>query len=68
MENNKKYNIVSIFSGGMGLDLGLEKAGLTTSVCVEWDKLACQTIRMNTSIPVIEGDINDVSTADILKT
>ena len=66
MENNKKYNIVSIFSGGMGLDLGLEKAGLTTSVCVEWDKLACQTIRMNTSIPVIEGDINDVSTADIL--
>jgi len=66
MGNNKKYNTVSIFSGGMGLDLGLEKAGLTTAVCVEWDKLACQTIRINTSIPVIEGDINNVSTTDIL--
>ena len=67
MESNKKYNIVSIFSGAMGLDLGLEKAGLNTAVCVEWDKLACQTIRTNTNIPVIEGDINDVSTEDILK-
>lgn len=63
---DKKYNVVSIFSGAMGLDLGLEKAGLTTSVCVEWDKLACQTIRINTDIPVIEGDINNVSTQDIL--
>lgn len=32
------------------------------------DKLACQTIRANTTIPVIKGDINKVSTDDILKT
>lgn len=57
MVNSKKYNVVSIFSGGMGLDLGLEKAGLHTAVCVEMDKLACETIRTNTTIPVIENDI-----------
>ncbi|MEY4905864.1 MAG: cytosine-specific methyltransferase [Bacteroidota bacterium] len=68
MKNSNEYNIVSIFSGAMGLDLGLEKAGLNTAVCVEWDKLACQTIRTNTNIPVIEGDINNISVENILKT
>lgn len=61
-----KYNVVSLFSGAMGLDLGLEKAGLHTAVCVEMNKLACETIRANTSIPVIENDITKVSTAEIL--
>lgn len=51
----------------MGLDLGLEKAGLHTAVCVEIDKLACQTIRENTSIPVLEGDIAQISTEEILQ-
>jgi DNA (cytosine-5)-methyltransferase 1 len=62
------YNVVSLFSGAMGLDLGLEKAGLHTAVCVEMDKLACQTIRENTTIPVIERDISKVTTDEILKT
>ncbi len=66
MVENNKYNVVSIFSGAMGLDLGLEKAGLNISVCVEMDKLACQTIRENTIIPVIENDINKVTTEEIL--
>lgn len=69
MVNGKaKYNIVSLFSGAMGLDLGLEQAGLHTAVCVEMDKLACQTIRENTTIPVIEGDISKVTTDEILQT
>lgn len=69
MVNEKaKYNVVSLFSGAMGLDLGLEKAGLHTAVCVEMDKLACQTIRENTTIPVIEGDISKVTTDEILQT
>lgn len=58
VKNNNQYNVVSIFSGAMGLDLGLEKAGLNVAICVEMDKLACQTIRENTQIPVIENDIN----------
>lgn len=68
MVETKRYNVISIFSGGMGLDLGIEKAGLNIAVSVEMNKLACETIRANTSIPVIEGDINKVSTEEILTT
>ncbi len=60
------YNTISLFSGAMGLDLDIEKAGFKIRVCVEKDKWAAQTIRANTSIPVIERDINDVPTDEIL--
>lgn len=60
------YNTISLFSVAMGLDLGIEKAGVKIRVCVEKDKWAAQTIRANTSIPVIERDINDVPTDEIL--
>lgn len=60
------YNTISLFSGAMGLDLGIEKTGFKIRVCVEKDKWAAQTIRANTSIPVIERDINDVHTDEIL--
>ena len=53
------YNVISLFSGAMGLDLGMEKAGLNVRVCVEMDKIACRTIRSNTDIPLIEKDINN---------
>lgn len=66
VNKSTKYNVVSLFSGAMGLDLGLEKAGLHTAVSVEINKLACETIRENTTIPVIENDIAKVSTEEIL--
>lgn len=62
-----KYNAISLFSGAMGLDLGIEAAGFDIKVCVEMDHWAAETIRINTSIPVIERDINDVSSEDILR-
>lgn len=62
-----KYNAISLFSGAMGLDLGVEAAGFDVRVCVEMNKWAAQTIRKNTDIPVIEKDINEVSTTEILK-
>ena len=68
VNGTSKYNVVSLFSGAMGLDLGLEQAGLHTAVCVEMNKLACETIRENTSIPVIENDITKVTTEEILQT
>ena len=52
----------------MGLDLGVEAAGFNIRLCVEMNKWAAQTIRQNTDIPVIEKDIRDVSTDDILST
>ena len=55
-----KIKFISLFSGAMGLDLGLELAGFDCSGCLEMDKHACETIRRNRPcIPVIEGDIRD---------
>lgn len=62
------YNAISLFSGAMGLDLGVESAGFTIRVCVEMDKYAALTIRKNSTIPLIEKDINNVTTEDILNT
>ncbi len=64
----KQLNAISLFSGAMGLDLGVEKAGFDIRVCCEMNKVACQTIRKNSDIPVIEGDITSVSTDEILRT
>ncbi|MEI7645679.1 MAG: DNA cytosine methyltransferase, partial [Chloroflexales bacterium] len=38
---------ISLFSGGMGLDLGLEMAGFESAVYVEKDQDAVQTIKLN---------------------
>lgn len=62
-----QYNAISLFSGAMGLDLGIEKAGFNIRVCVEMDKWAVETIKRNTDIPVCEGDINNIPTNEILK-
>lgn len=66
MDISPKYKAISLFSGAMGLDLGIERAGFDIRVCVELDKLATETIRLNTSIPVIQNDINNVTTKEIL--
>jgi DNA (cytosine-5)-methyltransferase 1 len=68
LAKGKKLKVVSLFSGALGLDLGLEKAGFEIAVCVEYDHQACETIRANTKIPVIEKDINDVTVEEILST
>jgi DNA (cytosine-5)-methyltransferase 1 len=62
----KQLNAISLFSGAMGLDLGVERAGFNIRVCCEMNKVACQTIRKNSNIPVIERDITLVPTEEIL--
>ena len=53
---------VSLFSGGMGLDLGLEHAGFEPLVCNEIDASAVQTIRRNRpSVPVVSESIAEVT-------
>ena len=64
-ENQMK--IISLFSGAGGLDIGFDQAGFETSVMVEFDPACCRTLRKNMpNTPVIEGDINQVSTKQIL--
>ncbi len=62
----KKLKAISLFSGAMGLDLGIEKAGIDIRLCVEMNKQAASTIRNNTNIPVIDRDITSIPTAEIL--
>jgi DNA (cytosine-5)-methyltransferase 1 len=54
----EKPLVLSFFSGGMGLDLGLEQAGLPASLCVELDRWCCETIRANRpDLAVLEQDV-----------
>lgn len=62
----KKYRVMSLFSGGMGLDLGLEQTGrFETVVCIEKEKAFCDTIQLNQSkgrlsrkLKILEADIS----------
>ncbi|HHW8766266.1 TPA: DNA cytosine methyltransferase [Salmonella enterica] len=63
--SSKKF--ISLFSGAMGLDLGLEEAGFETVVCVEQDKAALKTIKTNKpSLAVFEGSIVDCTGSDLI--
>lgn len=73
--SQKKYNVISLFSGGMGLDLGLEQTGrFRTTACVEKEHAFCDTIRVNCragrldpDLQVFEGDISNFTPDDLLK-
>jgi DNA (cytosine-5)-methyltransferase 1 len=59
---------VSLFSGAMGLDLGLEAAGFRTSVALEMNRTAVETIKLNKAqLPIIDKKIEDVKTKEILE-
>jgi len=60
--------IISLFSGAMGLDIGLEKAGFKTLVALEMNKTAVATIKLNKpGLPVIDRDIALVESDELLK-
>lgn len=60
--------VISLFSGAMGLDLGLEAAGFQTAVAVEINAFAVRTMQENKpDLPVIHRGIEEVSTQEILE-
>ncbi len=69
-----KYSVVSIFSGAMGLDIGLEQTGRFQVVaCVEKEHAFCETIRANRRagklhprLVVFERDIGGMEPGEIL--
>jgi len=69
-----KYKVISLFSGGMGLDLGLDSTGHYELVaCVEKEKVFCDTIRANVAagkvnpkLKVFQCDISELDPAAVL--
>jgi len=70
----KKFTTISLFSGAMGLDLGLERTGrFRLLACVEVEPIFCDTIRLNRSrgrlfkgMKVFEEDITRLDPITVL--
>lgn len=57
----RPYRSIELFAGGGGLALGLEKAGFQEVLLNEWDRDACETLRLNrANWNVMEGDVANV--------
>lgn len=70
----KKLKVISLFSGGMGLDLGLKETGrYKLLACVEKVPAYCETIRLNRSagrlpksLKIYEGDISNIDPYEVM--
>lgn len=63
-----KPTVVSLFTCGMGMDLGFEKAGLETVYTNDIAEFACNTVRANRpKILCDNGDITDIPSSEILR-
>ncbi len=59
------YEAISLFSGAMGLDLGLEKAGINIKICQDFDMSCYRTMLINNK-PAMSGDILYIDSNTIL--
>ena len=75
MSTTKRYSTVSLFSGAMGLDFGLESTGrFRLLACVEKAPPFCSTIRLNQNagrlpedLRVYEEDISGLSPQQVMR-
>jgi DNA (cytosine-5)-methyltransferase 1 len=68
IEKSKYHNVISLFTCGMGMDLGFEKAGFRTVYANDIEKFACATIKKNKpNLACDEGDITEIPTPEIIK-
>ena len=63
----KKIRALSFFSGAMGLDIGLEKAGIDVILACESEKFIRETIKLNRPKIKLLEDINNYSAKEIRK-
>ena len=66
--SKKSPKVISLFTCGMGMDLGFEMAGFKTVYANDIAKFACDTIRHNREgINCDLGDITNIKSSEILK-
>jgi DNA (cytosine-5)-methyltransferase 1 len=74
-QQDRKYKVVSIFSGAGGLDAGLERKGrFVTVACAELKKSFCDTLRANRDAGrlgtedthIFEGDISELDPREVM--
>ena len=58
-DNDSNRDVISLFSGAMGLDIGLTKAGLNVVIGQDFDPACVATMRVN-GHKVLEGDIREI--------
>ena len=68
-EQYSKYydnrDVISLFSGAMGLDIGLAKAGINVVIGQDFDASCVKTMRAN-GHKVLEGDIREIEPQQLL--
>ncbi|MGN1120855.1 MAG: DNA cytosine methyltransferase, partial [Eubacteriales bacterium] len=65
-DNASNRDVISLFSGAMGLDIGLAKAGLNIVIGQDFDPACVATIRAN-GHKALSGDIREIDEADLLE-
>lgn len=63
-KNNR--DVISLFSGAMGLDIGLGKAGLNVVIGQDFEPSCVETMKAN-GHNVLEGDIREIKPETLLK-
>lgn len=74
MSDKRQYEVISLFSGAMGLDIGLDLTGRFRVVaCVEKEPAFCETIlanrrkgRLSKDLKVFQRDIRDLDPYEVL--
>ncbi|OGX08826.1 MAG: DNA (cytosine-5-)-methyltransferase [Omnitrophica WOR_2 bacterium GWA2_47_8] len=64
----EKLNVVSIYSGAGGIDIGFKDAGFEILYSTDFSSEACKTLELNNASEVVEcKDIREISFRDIKK-
>ncbi len=61
-----KLTVISTFAGGGGSSLGYRMAGFKELLAIDFDKNACETLKLNFDFPVWHRDICGVTGEEIL--
>ena len=65
MSINKKFTVVSLFSGAGGMDKGFESAGFDIVWANDFNKDAVETYKKNLGNHIILGDITKIPSNEI---